>query len=67
MTSQLALLTTGPVGSHLVKMTVPVFFGVFAMMLQGFADAFFIGMVGDWELAALSFAFPILMLSLIHI
>ena len=62
MTSQQARLTTGPVGSHLVKMTVPVFFGVFAMMLQGFADAFFIGMVGDWELAALSFAFPILMI-----
>jgi putative MATE family efflux protein len=62
MTSTQARLTTGPVGTHLVKMTVPVFFGVFAMMLQGFVDAFFIGMVGDRELAALSFAFPILMI-----
>ena len=62
MTSNQARLTSGPVGTHLVKMTVPVFFGVFAMMLQGFADAFFIGMVGDRELAALSFAFPILMI-----
>ena len=32
------------------------------MMLQGFADAWFIGQVGDRELAALSFAFPILMI-----
>ena len=62
MESQQARLTKGPVGEHLVKMTVPVFFGVFTMMLQGFADAFFIGMVGDWELAALSFAYPILMI-----
>ena len=62
MASTQARLTTGPVGPHLVKMTVPVFFGVFAMMLQGFVDAFFIGMVGDRELAALSFAFPILMI-----
>ena len=62
MESQQARLTKGPVGEHLIKMTVPVFFGVFTMMLQGFADAFFIGMVGDWELAALSFAYPILMI-----
>ena len=57
-----ARLTKGPVGKHLIDMTIPVFFGVFTMMLQGFADAFFIGMVGDWELAALSFAYPILMI-----
>jgi putative MATE family efflux protein len=42
-------------------MTVPVMFGIFMMMLQAFADAYFIGRVGDEALAALSFAFPILM------
>ena len=62
MSAQQARLTKGPVGKHLIDMTIPVFFGVFTMMLQGFADAFFIGMVGDWELAALSFAYPILMI-----
>ena len=62
MSAHQARLTKGPVGKHLIDMTIPVFFGVFTMMLQGFADAFFIGMVGDWELAALSFAYPILMI-----
>ncbi|MDZ7644273.1 MAG: MATE family efflux transporter [Woeseiaceae bacterium] len=42
-------------------MTVPVLYGVAMMMLQGFADAWFIGQVGDRELAALGFAFPVLM------
>jgi putative MATE family efflux protein len=42
-------------------MTVPVLFGIFTMMGQTFVDAWFIGQVGDRELAALSFAFPVLM------
>jgi len=62
MESAQARLTQGPVGRHLVDMTVPVLYGIFTMMLQGFADAWFIGRVGDRELAALSFAFPILMI-----
>lgn len=48
-------------GKHLVAMTVPVLFGITTMMLQGFADAWFIGQVGDRELAALGFTFPVLM------
>jgi putative MATE family efflux protein len=42
-------------------MAVPVLFGIFTMMLQSFIDMWFIGQVGDRELAALSFAFPVLM------
>ncbi|ANO49927.1 MATE family efflux transporter [Woeseia oceani] len=56
-----ARLTQGPVGQHLVDMTVPVIYGITMMMLQSFADAWFIGQVGDRELAALSFGFPVLM------
>jgi len=56
-----ARLTQGPVGQHLVDMTVPVLFGIFTMMLQTFVDAWFIGKVGVRELAALGFAFPIIM------
>ncbi|MEM9209787.1 MAG: MATE family efflux transporter, partial [Pseudomonadota bacterium] len=56
-----ARLTEGSVGRHLVNMTVPVLFGIFMMMGQAFVDAWFIGRVGDDALAALSFAFPILM------
>lgn len=61
MASRQARLTQGPVGRHLVDMTVPVVFGIFTMMLQAFADAYFIGRVGDSSLAAISFAFPIFM------
>lgn len=62
MASTQARLTQGSVGRHLVDMTLPVLFGIFTMMLQAFADAYFIGRVGDRELAALSFAFPVLMI-----
>src|SRR5690606_36330255 len=62
MASRQARLTQGPVGRHLVDMTLPVLFGVFTMMMQAFVDAWFIGQVGDRELAALGFAFPVLML-----
>ena len=42
-------------------MSVPVFIGIFTMMLQSFIDMWFIGQVGVRELAALSFAFPVIM------
>ena len=42
-------------------MSVPVLFGIFMMMLQSFIDMWFIGRLGDRELAALSFAFPVIM------
>jgi putative MATE family efflux protein len=61
MASTQARLTEGSVGRHLVAMAVPVLFGIFTMMLQAFVDMWFIGRVGDRELAALSFAFPVLM------
>lgn len=54
-------LTQGPVGRQLVAMAVPVLFGIATMMLQSFVDMWFIGRVGVRELAALSFAFPVLM------
>ncbi len=62
MASKKARLTTGPVGRQMVSMTAPVLFGIFTMMLQGFVDAYFIGRVGDDALAALGFAFPVLMI-----
>jgi putative MATE family efflux protein len=62
METEKARLTEGPVGRHLVNMTVPVLFGITTMMAQGFIDAWFVGRVGVYELAALSFGFPILMI-----
>ncbi len=55
-------LTQGPVGKHLVDMTVPVLFGIATMMGQSLIDTWFIGQVGDAQLAAFSFGFPILMI-----
>jgi len=57
-----ARLTEGPVGKHLVNMTVPVLFGITTMMAQGLIDTWFLGKVGDRELAAFGFGFPILMI-----
>jgi putative MATE family efflux protein len=61
MATNEARLTQGSVGRHLVGMTLPVLIGIFTMMAQAFVDAYFIGQVGDRELAALGFAFPVLM------
>ena len=63
MESQTARLTEGSVGRHLVAMAVPVLLGITTMMAQAFIDAWFLGRVGDRELAAHGFAFPILMIS----
>ena len=57
-----AKLTEGPVGRHLVDMTVPVLLGIATMMGQAFIDAWFLGRVGDRALAAHAFSFPILMI-----
>ncbi|MFQ5609902.1 MAG: MATE family efflux transporter [Woeseiaceae bacterium] len=57
-----ARLTEGPIGRHLVNMTVPVLLGITTIMAQGLVDTWFLGMVGDRELAAFGFGFPILMI-----
>lgn len=62
MSSERARLTEGPVGKHLVAMTVPVLLGIMTMMGQALIDAWFLGRVGDRALAAHAFSFPILMI-----
>ena len=62
MNSPKPRLTEGPVGRHLVDMTVPVLLGITTMMGQSLIDTWFIGRVGDAELAAYGFGFPILMI-----
>ena len=57
-----AKLTEGPVGRHLLDMTLPVLLGITMMMGQAFVDAWFLGRVGDRALAAHAFGFPILMI-----
>ena len=62
MEPQTAKLTEGSVSGHLINMTVPVLLGIGTMMGQAFIDAWFLGRVGDYALAAHAFAFPILMI-----
>ena len=57
-----AKLTQGPVGRHLIDMTVPMLMGITTLMAQSFIDTYFLGRVGDRALAAYSFGFPILMI-----
>ena len=62
MAKKTSRLASGPVGRHLIDMTVPVLFGIAMMMGQALIDAWFIGQVGVDALAAYSFGFPILMI-----
>ena len=54
-----AKLAQGSVGGHLLKQTVPITLGIFAIMSIGIIDAYFVGQIGPTELAAISFVFPI--------
>ncbi len=54
-------LTQGPVFGHILRLVVPMSFGIMAMMLTGVIDAYWVGRLGTAELAAVSFVFPISM------
>jgi putative MATE family efflux protein len=56
-----ALLIDGPVGKVLVKLTIPMIFGMVGIVAFNLVDAFFVGQLGAQELAALSFTFPVVM------
>ncbi len=57
-----ARLTQGPVGKTLVHLTIPMIFGILAMVVFNLADTFFVGRLGTRELAALSFTFPVVLI-----
>lgn len=52
-------LTHGPVAERLRKMAVPMFFGIAAVILFSVVDTFFVGQIGEHELAAMGFCFPV--------
>ena len=55
-------LTTGAVHSHLIRMTVPMVWGIFAVIAVQLVDTYFISMIGDTNtLAGFSFTFPVTM------
>ena len=53
-------LTDGDVGRHLVRLTVPMFLGTSSMILASMIDTVYVGWIGAKELAAVSFAFPLM-------
>ena len=58
--SKRVVLVEGPIGKILVKLTVPMIFGVLGMVAFNLVDTFFVGQLGTLELAALSFTFPVI-------
>ena len=54
-------LTAGPVGLHLLHLTVPMFLGISSMILASMIDTVYIGWIGTQQLAAVSFSFPVVM------
>lgn len=55
-------LTQGPVFGHILRLVVPMSFGIVAMMLVGVVDAYWVGRLGTAQQAAVQFVFPISML-----
>ena len=55
------MLTEGPIGKTLVKMTIPMSVGIVAMVAFNLTDTLFVGRLGTSELAALSFSFPVIL------
>ncbi|PWE17275.1 MATE family efflux transporter [Marinicauda salina] len=54
-------LTQGPVFGHILRLVVPMSFGIVAMMAVGVVDAYWVGKLGTAEQAAVQFVFPVSM------
>lgn len=54
-------LTTGEVRRHLVGLTMPMIWGLLAVIAFNVVDTFFVAQLGTRELAAISFTFPVIM------
>ncbi|MBU8914270.1 MAG: MATE family efflux transporter [Spirochaetales bacterium] len=56
-----AQLTEGNVPRMLIRLTIPMIFGVLSMVLYNLVDTLFVGRLGTDQLAALSFTFPVVL------
>lgn len=52
-------MTEGPVSSSLVRLSIPMIFGLISIMLFNLVDTFYISLIGVRELVAISFTFPV--------
>ena len=60
LTAGKPILTEGPIGKMLLRLTIPMFFGIVGTMAFNLIDTYFIGQLGIRELAAISFTFPVI-------
>ena len=56
-----ATLTEGPIGAALFKMTLPMIWGLLAMMAFNLIDTFWVARLGTIPLAAMGFTFPVVL------
>lgn len=54
-------LRNGPIGTHLVRMTIPMIWGIAAMVSFQLVDTYYVSLLGTKQLAAMSFTFPVTM------
>ncbi|NNC98425.1 MAG: MATE family efflux transporter [Gammaproteobacteria bacterium] len=54
-----AILVEGEVQSTLIRLTIPMVFGILAIVGFGLVDSYFISLLGTNELAAVGFTFPV--------
>ena len=59
MTAQTRHLTEGPVWRALAAMSAPMTLGILAVLSVGLVDAYFLGRIGETELAAVGFVYPV--------
>lgn len=52
-------LTTGPIRSHLIRLSVPMVWGIFAIISFQLVNTFYISLLGTEPLAAITFTFPV--------
>lgn len=56
-----AMLVDGAIIPLLIKLTIPMLFGIMAMVMFNLVDTYFVGRLGTIELAAISFTFPVVL------
>ncbi|MEM8832226.1 MAG: MATE family efflux transporter [Cyanobacteria bacterium P01_G01_bin.19] len=54
-------LTEGKIATQLTKLTLPMVWGIFALVAFNLADTYYVGQLGTDRLAAMSFTFPVVM------
>ena len=54
-------LTEGKVSAQLIKLTIPLIWGVFSVIAFSVIDTYYVGRLGTESLAAMSFTFPVVM------